>query len=125
MKIVQAVNAMIANRDKISDVQKGLASSKEFFFLYDGKYKWSILESATGQKDAYRLFFYPGDQSLRSLATMNDFDWQEFGQLVGYSTEDLGTREAKSSFEDLYRIVRESESGIDKVLDDIIGDLPF
>ena len=125
MKIVQAVNAMIANREKISSVTPGFANEKEYFFLYDGKYKWSIIETSNGQKDLYRLFFYPGAQSLAELAGIADFEWNQFGQMVSYSTDDLGTREARSTFAELYRIVRERESGIDLVLDDIIGDLPF
>ena len=41
-KIVQAVNAMISNPDKIKSV---IPNGQEFFFIYKDKYKWSILKN--------------------------------------------------------------------------------
>jgi len=114
MKIVSAVNAMIANSDRISDVTPG--SNGEVFFKYGGKYNWSIKQDFEGVK----LWFYPGNRELRELATFNGHDWESFADYVFYSADEIGTREGVESFDELYRVVSEKRFGIDKMLDDII-----
>jgi hypothetical protein len=119
-KIVQAVNSMIANDTLISDVQQG---RDEIFFLYKGKYKWSMVR----RNDGYHLWFYPTAEDLTSLATMSSDDWS-FADIpmVHYHDAEIGTREAKASFAELYTLLSEKVYGIDDVLKDIIGDgIPF
>lgn len=116
-KIVQAVNAMISNREQISNVRK---KGDEYFFLYKNKYKWSIAYS--DERDDYTLYFYPGNQSLDELVSMPNNDWQYFKEFIFYSGQDLGTKEAQNTFKEIYMIVKEKVLGVDKVLDEIIGD---
>jgi len=42
--------------------------------------------------------------------------------MVKYSDTEVGTKEAKSSFAELYTIVKERLYGVNDVLDDIISD---
>jgi hypothetical protein len=116
MKIVSAANAMIATRDRITDVIPG-ASGTEVFFVYDKKHKWSISKTNDGE---LILFFYPGTQSVRDLANWPEEHWYEFNEMIRYSTKELGTKEAKETFAELYRIVKENLFGINGVLDEII-----
>lgn len=116
MKIVSAVNAMVANSSRISNVTTG--RSGELFFEYGGKYKWSIIRDHEGH---IRLWFYPGTQSLEDLASYSDYDWNDFNDMVFYSAKELGTREAIESFEELFRVVKEKQYGVDEALDDIIS----
>lgn len=111
-KIVQAVNAMISNNHLISDVIRG---ENEIFFLYKGKYKWSMAY----RDDIYYLWYYPGEQSIESLAQEQ---WQQGMPMVSYKDADIGTKEARASFADLYMVVEEKVYGVDAVLEDIIGD---
>lgn len=111
-KIVQAVNAMISNHHLISDVVRG---ENEIFFLYKGKYKWSM----NLRDDSYYLWYYPGKQSIEHLAQEQ---WDEEIPMVTYKDADIGTKEAKASFAELYTVVKEKVYGVDAVLDDIIGD---
>jgi len=121
-KIVQAVNAMIAKPDAITDVIPASAADRdELFFLYDRKYKWSIMKTPA---DDYLLYYYPGDQSIEVLAAMDE-EWNTFNQYVHYSTKDLGTKEARQTFAELFGIVKERRYDMDKVLDKIIRDVPF
>ena len=113
-KIVTAVNAMILNTEKISDV---LYIGWWMFFLYDGKYVWSIRWDEP--TDQYYLCLYP-DLSMERLESLSDLEWEHV-RSVTYSTEELKTREAKESFAELYLIVKEKAHGVDRVLDDIIG----
>lgn len=123
-KIVQAVNAMISNKDKISQVMKGIGTPDEYFFLYKDKHKWSIYY--TKNNEEYVLCYYPGKQSLEQLAFMEDGEWHSFFELIAYGSRDLGTVEAHKSMQELYSIVKGKIFGIDEVLDDIIGDdVPF
>lgn len=115
MKIVSAVNAMVANPDRIGEVTPG--GGGETFFSYGGRYKWSI----KSELEDVKLWFYPGSQSLQDLANFEGYDWEEFNDLVFYSAKEIGTKEAHSSFEELFRIVKEKRFGVDKALDDIIG----
>ncbi|MDT3457334.1 hypothetical protein ROV96_19655 [Stenotrophomonas pavanii] len=114
MKIVSAVNAMIANSERIGDVIPG--GNGEVFFRYGDKYNWSIKQDGEGVK----LWFYPGNRELRELAHFDGYDWESFADYVFYSADDIGTREAVESFDELFRIVSEKRFGIDRMLDDII-----
>ena len=123
-KIVQAVNALLEKKDQISDVIRN--ESNYYFFLFNGKYKWSIFYNEGD--DNYVLFFFPGPESLRQIADIvGSSVWQTFNEYMLYTTQELGTKEAYSTFRDLYATVKEKILGIDKVLADIIGegDIPF
>jgi hypothetical protein len=112
-KIVQVVNAMISNSDKISNVKK---NDKEYFFLYDNKHKWSIVR---GNDEIYHIHFYPTDElNIDQLSHFND--WENYN-LVTYSTNDIKTQEAIESFRELYQIVSNKVFGIDDIFDEIIG----
>lgn len=119
-KIVQAVNSMIANDSLISNVQQ---SQGEIFFLYKGLYKWSMVK----RNDGHHLWYYPGLEDLNHLAAMTNDGWG-FADIpmVHYHDAEIGTKEAKASFAELYTLLSEKVYGIDDVLKDIIGDgIPF
>ena len=113
-KIVEVLNAMISNKDKISDVIK---SDSEYFFLYNKKYKWSTRKDS---HEDYFVFFYP-DPNI----TLNDLkynvDFQYYSDFVTYTTEDLKTQEAVETFRELYQIVTNKLFGLDELFDDIIN----
>lgn len=115
-KIVQAVNSMIANPALITNVMRG---DSELFFLYKNKYKWSMAKRDNG----HHLWYYPGDENLEVLVA---FDGTGMGfediAMVHYHDGEIGTKEAKASFSELYTILSEKVYGIDTVLDDIISD---
>lgn len=114
-KVVQAVNAMISNPDKIGKVIRG---DSELFFLYKDKYKWSMAE----RSGDYWLWFYPGDESIEQLASFEENgDW-EGTPIVAYRAGEIGTKEAKASFADLFMLLKEKVYGVNVVLDDIISD---
>lgn len=116
-KIVQAVNAMISNPKLIADVME---ADNEYFFLYKGKYKWSIKSLDDGN---IGLWFYPGNESLQDLMHVAlSPNWQSV-PMVSYLTQDIGTKEATASFKDLYNLVKEKLYSVDTALDDIISDL--
>ncbi|MBN5054328.1 MULTISPECIES: hypothetical protein [Stenotrophomonas] len=116
MKVVTAANAMIANPKLITGVTPGRQGS-EIYFLYDGKYKWSVNKFG----DDVNLFFYPGPHELGQLASWDEDDWHDFNEFVRYSSKELGTKEALATFSELYRVVQERRYDIDDVLQDIIG----
>lgn len=121
-KIVSAVNAMIINSNKISNVLVGQGG--EYFFLYDGKYKWSMIK----RDDDTLLWFYPSKHSLETLAAYENHDWDEL-PMVTYRTSEIGAREARESFNELYTLLKEKMYGIDEMLEEIINDadneIPF
>ncbi|BAN47673.1 hypothetical protein [Metapseudomonas resinovorans] len=115
-KIIQAINVMISNSSRITDVVGGYTDS-EYFFIYDGKHKWSML---IGNGGAYYLHFYPGDQDLNHIAVLDEDEWDRFTKRVSYNTRDLADKEAIDSFRELYSILKEKAYGMDEVLSDII-----
>lgn len=117
MKIVPAVNAMIANPKAITSVMPG-REGNEIFFLFMDKYKWSISKA---NDSGHNLFYYAMDTPLETLASWDDDVWHRVNEFVKYSSKEIGSREAIESFAELYRIVKEREYGIDDVLDDIIA----
>ncbi len=114
MKIVQVINAMISNKNKISNV---IRDENEFFFLYDEKYKWSI----NLQNDEYYVRFYPKDD-IQIGDIPNQLGWGSYRDFVTYSTEELKTREARETFTELYQLTADKLYGIDDIFDSIIGD---
>ena len=113
-KIVQAVNTMIENPKLITKV---IRSGDELFFLYKNKYKWSM----TKRQGTYLLWFYPGEETLEQLVSYEVQEWDDVA-MVTYRDSDIGTREAKSSFSELYQLLQEKVHGVNDVLDDIISD---
>ncbi len=116
-KIVQAINKMIENKNKIEPIIKGL-NENEIFFLYDKKYRWSIVKNDSG---AYYLFFYNLlDYTIERLAAIpsNDFSSIPF---VSYSTEEINTREANQSFGELFNFLFNKLFGAEDILDEIIN----
>ena len=103
-KIVQAVNAMIANPQFITQVIKG---DDELFFLYKRKYKWSIAK----REDSCFLWFYPGDETLEQLASYGSSDWSNGVPMVTYKDTEIGTKEAKASFAELHTLIKERVYG--------------
>lgn len=129
-RIVQAVNAMISKKDKISNVRGGLIPYS-YFFTYNYKYVWSI-EKEVDDDDYLNISNYPlrkGYKPEEYTDYLSGIDPSDFRQIdyVCYSTRELNTREAIESFRELYTIVKEKILGIDITLDDIIenSDVPF
>lgn len=122
-KVVKAANAMISNKELITDVTPGSANHEEYFFLYDGKHKWSIAKSDNGN---FNLFYYPSNEALEYLAAMQVDDWGYYTNMVHYNSKEIGTPEAKATFAELYSLVSEKKFGMDDILDEIINtDMPF
>jgi hypothetical protein len=115
-KVVQAVNAMISNPDQITKVMR---NGREIFFLYKGKYKWSVSKHEKGE---YYLYFHPGDEELEQLCYYDGYEW-EGTPMVTYTDQDIGTKEATASFSELYTLIKERVYGLNDVLDDIISDM--
>lgn len=114
MKIVQVINAMITNSDKITNVLK---NNKEFFFLYNNKHKWSISKS---DKGVFYLHLYPTtDMNIQELASFGD--WENYNY-VTYNSEEYKSQEATESFSELYKIVADKLLGVDSILDEILSD---
>ncbi|WP_226503502.1 hypothetical protein [Pseudomonas sp. MWU16-30317] len=116
-KIVEAINVMVSNQDKIDTALQGEYAS-EIFFSYQNKHKWSIVRS---DADDFYLHYYPIRTSLAELAEWPDEAWHNFGGMVSYNSKDLGTKEAKESLRELYTVVKEKVFGMDDVLSDIIN----
>jgi hypothetical protein len=112
-KIVTAINVMITNSDKITNVCK---NGEEIFFLYRNKYIWSIRASKE-----YYLYYYPEKYEIAYLSNLGEEQWENIDMVI-YTTKDLNTREAVDSFKELYEVVLAKILGIDEVLDDIISE---
>ena len=114
-KIVQAVNAMIVQPDRISNVVQG--QNSELFFLFGDRHKWSMRR---GDDEQYFLWYYPGEYSIDELSSFDGHDWEGVA-MVSYKTVEIGTKEAIASFAELYRLLKERIYGMNGVLDEIIS----
>ena len=115
-KIVQAINSMISNAEKITNVSTYGNDNGEFYFTYDNKYVWGIRQPE--DEDIYYLYFYPEIQDQKELKNVKN--WNKV-PCIDYSTNELKTREALESFRELYLIVKEKTFGVENILDEIIG----
>jgi hypothetical protein len=91
---------------------------KEIYFIYDKKYKWSIVKY--DESDDFHLYYYTGDQSIDDLMSISSESWSLFDEYVQYRAREIGTREAYNTFSELYRTLKEKVTGVGEVLDDII-----
>ena len=114
-KIVQAINTMISNKKQITNI---IAGQQEIFFVYRAKYIWSMRQEPS-RRD-YSLWYYPNANNVELLAAYDGDDW-EFVPMVVYKTSEIGTKEALSSFTELYNLLKERMHNVDEVLDDIIS----
>jgi hypothetical protein len=121
IQIVEAVNAMVSNPGKITNVVPSYDDNNEraeYYFLYNGKYKWSILRDArTGH---VWLHYYPGDLTLEAIASMDPERQVSEIVMVSYSTKELKAQEAIESFSALYDVVVARYADMDVVLKEII-----
>jgi hypothetical protein len=90
----------------------------EIFFRYRGKYIWGLLRDSGGE---CILWYYPKVDDVESLLGIEGDEWNGITMVV-YRSSDIGTREARASFNELYNVVKERAYGMDDVLDDIISD---
>ena len=123
-KIVKAINVMISNEEMITNAIKGV-DGDEVFFVYDKKHKWSLISADNGE--FFELHYYPGSETIEQLALLDDEGWDDFTDMVSYSSKEIGGREAKDSLSELYTILKEKLFGMDEVLNDIIrtDEVPF
>jgi len=113
-KIIQVINTMISNSERISNVI--VNGENEFFFIYNDKHKWSIVSNG---ENSIILFLYPSENiTLEELAFDVNFD--EYKTYVSYRAEDFKSIEAIETFKELLRIVKDKIFGVDSILDDIL-----
>ena len=126
IKIIQAINAMVSNPQKITKViASPYPANRGTFFLYDEKYKWSILFDEEGNE--YHLTYYRGSNTIEHMASFTTSVWPGSTDSVSYSSEGLKSREAFESLRALFGVVKEKLCGMDDVLNDIVkdDDLPY
>ena len=118
-KIVQVLNSIISNENKISNVLRNI---EEYFFLYNKKHKWSIGKPQNfATNGGYYVCFYPQEgYSLEDIVKYAD-DLDDSSYVV-YRTEDIRTQEAYETFRELYQIVSSKLYGLDEIFDEIIND---
>jgi hypothetical protein len=116
IKIVAAANAMADNPDKINPIVVGREG--EYYFLYDGEYKWSLQPDRDG--DDWWLYYYPGPEELQSMARMDPIEFDGRVEFVAFSTKELKAKEANDSFRALYNVIKEKQVGVDRILDAVI-----
>ena len=116
-KIIQVINAMISNSERISNVL--VTQSNEFFFIYNDKHKWSLIEDKKNDKKSIILFLYP-DEEIKLETLAFDTDFSEYKGFVSYRSDDFKSAEAIESFKELLNIVKNKIYGVDEILDEIL-----
>ena len=120
-KVIQVINTMISNSNKITDVVKGSTDQEEYFFLYDNNYRWSILESVEEAELYYIAYIYPKTKlSVLNLASALSFTGEE--SFVPYSSKDLKSQEALESFRELFNVVKSKLLGVDDIFSKILDE---
>ena len=124
-RLISALNVMVEHPKEITAVA---SSEKEYYFLYKGKYVWSLREDAA---EGYWLYFYPNEKSPKRLAEISADDPEAWAaiEFVTYKGSDFKSREARETFSSLLLLLKEKASGMEAVFDDILGndidEVPF
>jgi|JI102314A2RNA_FD_contig_51_1779867_length_1135_multi_4_in_0_out_0_1 transcriptional/translational regulatory protein YebC/TACO1 len=115
-KIVAAINTMLLNSDKITNVGISHYNEQEIFFKYLKKQNWSIMKTPDSN---FIVYYYPNNdiEILKTLdASSNDFQGV---QMVKYATNEIKTKEAYETFEELFTMLQEKTYNLDEVFDEI------
>jgi len=124
MKIVLVVNSIISHKEKITDV---VVEKSEFFFLYNGKHKWSVKKFEQDWKEHFIVNFFPDNpddiigRNITDIVTSRSWGGG-IDNVVSYSTKELDTVEAYETFKELYELLFDKVYGIDDIFNDIIGE---
>lgn len=124
-KFIRAINVIISNPKKITNAISK-ERNNEYYFLYDGKHKWSVRKD---DEDEYFVYYYRSKRTLQDFANLDAQGWTNaHGEYITYSSKELKTRESLESMQELLHIVKEKTLGMGDVLDDIIAsdeNMPF
>lgn len=115
-KIIQVINTLVSNSGKITNVL--VTQNDEFFFMYNNKHKWSIIESKE-DIDSISIFLYP-DETIKLETLAFDTDYNDYKRFVAYRSQDFKSTEAIESFRELLKIVKDKIYGVDEILDEIL-----
>ena len=124
-KIISAINVMISNAERISHIRP---YKHMYFFLYEKKHKWTIFQQhdAFHDQDDYILWYLPGDETIEEMISLlQSSAWNEYDRLIIYTSQELKTREARESMQELYTVVKEKAYNVDQSLDEIINGDPY
>ena len=114
-KIIQVINVMISNAQKVTNVI--VNKEDEFFFIYNKNHKWSITEDEND--GSVSLFLYPDEQiKLEELAFETDYG--VYKKFVAFSSDDFKSKELTESFVELMNLVKNKIYGVDDILDEIL-----
>ena len=117
--IIEAVKSIISKNEKITCVKR---INDEIFFLFNEKYKLSMMSyHENSDRFEYLLNCYPGTEKLEELYTLVEANEINKVSSITYRTDELKSREAYESFQQLFKIIEEKSLGIDKILDEIIS----
>ena len=110
-KILEAIRSMIDNEGNISDVLEG--EDGEYFFLYNGKFAWSMIKNKEGDLSIY---YYPNVDDPKELVSI--IDWEG----TKYVANNSGNKDPDKLqvYEELYALLAKKVFDFDKVLDEII-----
>lgn len=112
-KIISALNVMIENPEKIQDIEKD-DFGELYFFLYLGKQVWSVYHNRDDEETI--ISYFPGMESTKSLISAVGVE------SIPFSTREYKTTEARETFSELHRLVRNKYYNIDDVLNEILGE---
>lgn len=108
-----AINSMIHNINEIYEITE---SKGEYFFKYK-EYIWSVY----GLDDEVVLTYFPYCRKIDDAISKVNYE-REYSN-IRYKSGDFKSVEDIESFNELYRKIKERVYNVDKVLDDIIGDI--
>lgn len=126
--IIEVLNVIIDNRDKIKEVARGSDPNK-LYFRYGGPRIWSVELNGPIVVRVYPNSDVIGEISLEKIARSNSIERtpenikisQALSANVEYSDQEWTSREAKSTFKDLYKTVLERSYSVDKYFEDIVA----
>lgn len=111
-RIAEVLKTMLRNKELISrPIYK--KEEREFYFLYDQKYKWSILTSPSGAE--FTVYIYPGEENLQQVYD----DWST-AEKISFSTVSLTDYEFRTACRALYEYLRDDYFGVERLFNEIL-----
>ncbi len=120
-KVLKAIQAMAQNDQHMASAIR--ASGDSYYFTYK-EHLWVIWKDSNSDKKVLSYLNKVSPKPIDEIMQIYDeHNWLQEDTAANYISTRFEEPEARQLYEQLYAVVKEKASGMDKVFDDILGDI--
>ncbi len=119
-KVLRAIQAMSQNDQHMAEAYR--ASGHSFYFTYK-EHLWVLWKDESDTRILSYLNKVSPKPIQEIMSIYDEHNWLDEETAANYKSTQFEETESRELYERLYNTVKEKASGMDKVFDDILGDI--